>query len=89
MPASGVGSVAPSHHIVSEKPTLACELTVHHALSYQGHLPEATIEMVVAACDAANVSEFVKGFPNGHHTFIGEKGVKLSGGQKQRLAIAR
>eukprot|EP01052_Picozoa_sp_SAG31_P023397 SAG31_NODE_1926_length_6892_cov_3.588105_5_plen_201_part_00 len=47
------------------------------------------MEMVVAACDAANVSEFVADFPNGHHTFIGEKGVKLSGGQKQRLAIAR
>ena len=44
---------------------------------------------VWAACDAANVTEFVHSFPNGLHTFIGEKGVKLSGGQKQRLAIAR
>jgi ABC-type methionine transport system ATPase subunit len=55
----------------------------------QGHLPEPMMEDVWAACDAANVTEFVKTFPNGIHTFIGEKGVKLSGGQKQRLAIAR
>ena len=47
------------------------------------------IDPTLQACDAANVTEFVRGFPNGHHTFIGEKGVKLSGGQKQRLAIAR
>jgi ABC-type multidrug transport system fused ATPase/permease subunit len=55
----------------------------------QGHLPAPTDEMVWAACDAANVTEFVRTFPNGLETFIGEKGVKLSGGQKQRLAIAR
>ena len=35
------------------------------------------------------MTEFVHSFPNGLHTFVGEKGVKLSGGQKQRLAIAR
>jgi ABC-type multidrug transport system fused ATPase/permease subunit len=55
----------------------------------QGHLPMPTEEEVWAACDAANVTEFVHSFPNGLHTFIGEKGVKLSGGQKQRVAIAR
>ena len=55
----------------------------------QGHLPAPTLADVEAACDAANITEFVKSFPNGLHTFIGEKGVKLSGGQKQRLAIAR
>lgn len=55
----------------------------------QGHLHVPTMEDVWAACDAANVTEFVRTFPNGLHTFIGEKGVKLSGGQKQRLAIAR
>lgn len=55
----------------------------------QGNLPQPTMAQVWAACDAANVTEFVHTFPNGLHTFIGEKGVKLSGGQKQRLAIAR
>ena len=55
----------------------------------QGHLPEASMEDVKEACDMANVTEFLETFPNGVHTFVGEKGVKLSGGQKQRLAIAR
>ena len=40
----------------------------------QGHLPEATIEAVWAACDAANVTEFIATFPNSVHTFIGESG---------------
>eukprot|EP01048_Picozoa_sp_COSAG05_P011689 COSAG05_NODE_1119_length_5816_cov_7.262375_5_plen_258_part_00 len=39
----------------------------------QGHLPEPTEADVWAACDAANVTEFVHTFPNGLHTFIGEK----------------
>jgi hypothetical protein len=29
--------------------------------------------------------EFIATFPNGLHTFVGEKGVKLSGGQKPGL----
>ena len=52
-------------------------------------LPEATDEMVNAACEAANCSEFIAEFPNGLFTLVGEKGIKLSGGQKQRIAIAR
>jgi hypothetical protein len=32
------------------------------------------MEDVWAACDAANVTEFVRTFPNGLHTFIGRSG---------------
>ena len=31
----------------------------------------------------------ILGFPQGHRTFVGERGITLSGGQKQRVAISR
>lgn len=50
------------------------------------HATRAEIEKVsrVAHCD-----EFIRGFPDGYDTLVGERGVKLSGGQRQRVAIAR
>ncbi|MDF2460385.1 MAG: msbA, partial [Nitrospira sp.] len=33
--------------------------------------------------------DFIMGFPDGYHTFVGEKGINISGGQRQRIAIAR
>lgn len=51
--------------------------------------PDATEAEVWAAADAANASEFLRGLPDGIHSFLGEAGTRLSGGQRQRLAIAR
>jgi ABC transporter fused permease/ATP-binding protein len=50
---------------------------------------DATNDEIVAAAQAANADGFVREFPDGYDTIIGERGVKLSGGQRQRLAIAR
>jgi ABC-type multidrug transport system fused ATPase/permease subunit len=33
--------------------------------------------------------EFIRSFPDGLNTVVGERGIKLSGGQRQRIAIAR
>jgi len=40
-------------------------------------------------CKNSGCEEFIKKFPDGINTEIGENGVKLSGGQRQRIAIAR
>jgi ABC-type multidrug transport system fused ATPase/permease subunit len=51
--------------------------------------PEACVEEVRAAAEAAQIDEFISSLPQGYETIIGERGVGLSGGQKQRVAIAR
>lgn len=47
------------------------------------------LEAVQAAARIANAHQFIVEFPDGYHTWVGERGVNLSGGQRQRLAIAR
>lgn len=51
--------------------------------------PNATDEEILHAAEQANAWEFIKQFPEGLDTIVGERGVKLSGGQRQRVAIAR
>jgi ATP-binding cassette subfamily B protein len=51
--------------------------------------PGASHEEVVAACRAANADAFVRAFPEGYATRVGERGQQLSGGQRQRIAVAR
>ena len=49
----------------------------------------ASEEEVYAAARKAGADEFIKSFPNGYQTKVGERGVILSGGERQRIAIAR
>lgn len=56
------------------------------AYGQTGEIAEADI---VAAATAAHAMEFIREWPEGLNTLVGERGVKLSGGQRQRIAIAR
>jgi ATP-binding cassette subfamily B protein len=51
--------------------------------------PEASLEDVHAAAEAAYAQEFIRELPEGFDTYLGDRGVRLSGGQRQRIAIAR
>jgi ATP-binding cassette, subfamily B, multidrug efflux pump len=51
--------------------------------------PDASLEEVIAAAQAAQAHDFIMAMPQGYDTPVGERGVTLSGGQKQRVAIAR
>ncbi|HXG68004.1 MAG TPA: ABC transporter transmembrane domain-containing protein [Blastocatellia bacterium] len=61
--------------------------TIRENIAY-GKL-DATDAEIEAAARAAHAHEFIKEFPDGYETVVGERGVKLSGGQRQRIAIAR
>ncbi|MCS6975106.1 MAG: ABC transporter transmembrane domain-containing protein [Cyclobacteriaceae bacterium] len=51
--------------------------------------PDATDEEILHAAQQANALDFIRQFPEGLDTRVGDRGVKLSGGQRQRIAIAR
>ncbi|MBQ6587537.1 MAG: ABC transporter ATP-binding protein [Butyrivibrio sp.] len=50
---------------------------------------DATDEEIIEALKSAAAYDFVKDFPDGIDTVIGEKGIGISEGQAQRIAIAR
>ncbi|XP_054711327.1 ATP-binding cassette sub-family B member 10, mitochondrial-like [Uloborus diversus] len=75
--------------VVSQEPTLFSfsirENILYGALENRKY-DDADIER---ALEKANALKFVKRFPCGLDTVVGERGAMLSGGQRQRIAIAR
>jgi ATP-binding cassette subfamily B protein len=53
-----------------------------------GH-PEASLERVLEAAQAANAHDFIVKLPLGYDTIVGERGQNLSGGERQMVSIAR
>mmetsp|Transcript_26242 Transcript_26242/g.75736 ORF Transcript_26242/g.75736 Transcript_26242/m.75736 type:complete len:632 (+) Transcript_26242:1-1896(+) len=73
--------------VVSQEPVLFA-LTVRENIRF-GAPSQATEESMLEASKLANCDGFIRSFPEGYETLVGERGIKLSGGQKQRVAIAR
>jgi len=71
-----------SQEVVLFNDTLAANI----AYGQEREVSEAEI---IAAATAAHAMEFIRDWPQGLQTLVGERGVKLSGGQRQRIAIAR
>ena len=63
--------------------------TIEENITYG--MPEGswTRRDVIEAARKACAHDFIKAFPEGYLTRVGERGVRISGGQKQRIAIAR
>lgn len=72
--------------VVSQDPILFSG-TVRDNIRY-GRL-DATDEEIEQAAQMANADTFIREFPDGYATRVGERGVQLSGGQRQRVSIAR
>lgn len=72
--------------VVSQDPILFSG-TVRENIRY-GRL-DATDEEIEQAARSANADAFIREFPDGYDTKVGERGVQLSGGQRQRVSIAR
>jgi ATP-binding cassette subfamily B protein len=51
--------------------------------------PEASVDRVVAAAQAANAHDFICRLEHGYDSVVGERGHTLSGGERQRISIAR
>ena len=81
-----LGSLADSIGVVTQETYLFHD-TIAANLRYAR--PDATDEEMRAACEAANISEFIESLVDGYDTVVGERGYRLSGGEKQRIAIAR
>lgn len=61
--------------------------TVRNNIAYA--IPDAPLEDIKRAAEAARISEFIESLPKGYDSWVGERGITLSGGQKQRISIAR
>lgn len=63
--------------------------TIEENITYGMEKGSWTRYDVVEAAKKACAHDFIKSFPEGYLTRVGERGIRISGGQKQRIAIAR
>lgn len=81
-----ISSLRDNIAIVTQEPILFND-SVKNNIAYGKH--DATGEEIMEASKAAFAYDFIRKFPQGFETSIGELGGRLSGGEKQRICIAR
>ncbi|CAD6198759.1 unnamed protein product [Caenorhabditis auriculariae] len=72
--------------VVSQEPNLF-NTSIEQNIRYGRE--DITETEIFEALKKANAYDFVKSFPHGLKTLVGDRGTQMSGGQKQRIAIAR
>jgi ATP-binding cassette subfamily B protein len=72
--------------LVEQEPTLL-HATIEENIRYVR--PGATSDDVRNAAEAAGISRFIQGLPDGYATVVGERGLAVSAGERQRIALAR
>jgi ATP-binding cassette subfamily B protein len=72
--------------VVSQDPHLFHD-TIAGNLRYAR--PDATLDDLRRACEAARIHHVIAALPEGYDTVVGDRGYRMSGGEKQRLSIAR
>ena len=90
---AGADSRELSLHELREKIALVPQEVLLFAGSIRDNIaygkPGATDNDIEEAARKANALDFIRSFPDGMNTLVGERGIQLSGGQRQRIAIAR
>ena len=81
-----VSSLRQASALVTQEPFLFDD-TVAENISYG--IGDVELSKVEDAARAVAAHEFVKEFPEGYQSRVGESGSKLSGGERQRIAFAR
>lgn len=71
---------------VTQEPMLLHD-TVRNNITWGA--PSSGQAEVERAATLANADGFIRSFPEGYETVVGERGTRLSGGQRQRIALAR
>ncbi|XP_073012956.1 ABC transporter B family member 29, chloroplastic isoform X2 [Typha latifolia] len=77
------------HIVLVSQDAMLFSGTFSENISYKDDTGKVNMVQIENAARIANADEFIKTFPEGYDTDIGQRGSLLSGGQKQRLAIAR
>jgi ABC-type multidrug transport system fused ATPase/permease subunit len=67
--------------------TILFSTTIRDNIAYGRR--DLSLDDIIAAAQTADADDFIRSFPDGYDTWVGERGVTLSGGQRQRIAIAR